>query len=80
MRSQDFSVPVSARNRRRRRAARPVLPMAVLLGFVGSGLHAARAEEAGAGRDVQLDFSAGSRVAGKTPPRLFLSAGISKRF
>ncbi|MGH2958816.1 MAG: transporter [Solirubrobacterales bacterium] len=32
------------------------------------------------GRDVQLDFSAGSRVAGKTPPRLFLSAGISKRF
>ena len=32
------------------------------------------------GRDVQLDFSAGSRVAGKTPPRLFLSAGVSKRF
>ncbi len=32
------------------------------------------------GRDIQLDFSAGSRIAGKTPPRLFLSAGISKRF
>lgn len=32
------------------------------------------------GRDVQLDFSAGSRVAGKTPPRVFLSAGISRRF
>lgn len=32
------------------------------------------------GRDIQLDFSAGSRVAGKTPPRPFLSAGISKRF
>lgn len=32
------------------------------------------------GPDVQLDFSAGSRVAGKTPPRLFLSAGVSKRF
>ena len=32
------------------------------------------------GQDVQLDFSAGSRVEGKTSPRLFLSAGISKRF
>jgi hypothetical protein len=32
------------------------------------------------GRDVQLDVSAGSRVAGETPPRLFLSAGLSKRF
>lgn len=32
------------------------------------------------GQNVQLDFSAGSRVEGKTPPRLFLSAGISKRF
>ncbi len=32
------------------------------------------------GQNIQLDFSAGSRVEGKTPPRLFLSAGISKRF
>lgn len=32
------------------------------------------------GRDIQLDFSAGSRVAGTTPPRLFLAAGVSKRF
>ena len=32
------------------------------------------------GQNVQLDFSAGSRVEGKTSPRLFLSAGISKRF
>lgn len=32
------------------------------------------------GRDVQLDFSAGSRVSGETPPRLFLSAGISMRY
>ena len=31
------------------------------------------------GRDVQLDFSVGSRAAGTTPPRLFLSAGISRR-
>lgn len=32
------------------------------------------------GRDIQLDFSAGSSVAGKTPPRAFFSGGISKRF
>lgn len=32
------------------------------------------------GRDVQLDFSAGSRISGETSPRLFLSAGISKRY
>lgn len=32
------------------------------------------------GPDIQLDVSAGSRVAGDTPPRLFLSGGISKRF
>ena len=32
------------------------------------------------GQNIQLDFSAGSRTEGKTSPRLFLSAGISKRF
>ena len=32
------------------------------------------------GRDLQFDFSAGSRVAGETPPRTFLAAGISQRF
>lgn len=32
------------------------------------------------GQDTQLDFSVGSRAAGTTPPRLFLSAGISMRF
>lgn len=32
------------------------------------------------GKDLQLDFSAGSRIAGNTPPRLFLSAGVSRRF
>jgi len=32
------------------------------------------------GRDVQLDFSVGARVAGVTPARVFWAAGISKRF
>lgn len=32
------------------------------------------------GRDIQIDISAGSRVAGETPPRPFLAAGLSKRF
>lgn len=32
------------------------------------------------GRDIQVDFSVGSGVAGATPPRPFLSVGISKRF
>lgn len=32
------------------------------------------------GRDVQLDFSVGARVAGVTPARVFWTAGISKRF
>ncbi len=32
------------------------------------------------GRDLQFDFSAGTRVAGQTPPRPFLAAGISQRF
>lgn len=32
------------------------------------------------GQNIQLDLSAGTRVGGKTTPRLFLSAGISKRF
>lgn len=32
------------------------------------------------GRDLQLDFSAGARAAGSTPPRFFLSAGISRRY
>lgn len=31
-------------------------------------------------RDVQLDFSAGRGVRGATPPRGFLSAGVSARF
>jgi hypothetical protein len=33
-----------------------------------------------AGRDVQLDFSVGARVAGVTAARVFWAAGISKRF
>lgn len=32
------------------------------------------------GREIQLDFSVGSRTAGTTPPRPFFSAGISKRY
>lgn len=32
------------------------------------------------GRDLQFDFSAGTRVAGETPPRPFLAAGLSMRF
>lgn len=32
------------------------------------------------GRDVQIDFSIGFGIAGKTSPRRFLSAGLSKRF
>lgn len=32
------------------------------------------------GANVQLDVSVGARVAGDTPPRQFLSVGISKRF
>ena len=32
------------------------------------------------GRNVQLDFSAGSGATGDTPPHQFVSAGISKRF
>lgn len=31
-------------------------------------------------RDVQLDFSAGKGVRGDTPPRAFVSFGISKKF
>jgi len=31
-------------------------------------------------RDVQLDFSAGKGLRGSTPPRGFVSAGISTRF
>jgi hypothetical protein len=33
-----------------------------------------------AGRDTQLDVSAGWRVRGSTPPNVFLAAGISRRF
>ena len=32
------------------------------------------------GENLQLDFSLGAGIAGATPPRRFLSAGISKRF
>lgn len=32
------------------------------------------------GHDIQLDISAGTGAAGATPPRPFLSAGVSKRF
>jgi hypothetical protein len=32
------------------------------------------------GRDLQLDFSAGTRIAGTTFPRRFLSLGVSRRF
>lgn len=32
------------------------------------------------GRDIQIDISAGSRVAGETPARPFLAVGLSKRF
>lgn len=32
------------------------------------------------GRDIQIDISAGTRVAGETPPRPFLAAGLSMRF
>jgi hypothetical protein len=32
------------------------------------------------GRDLKVDFSVGSRVAGTTFPRLFLAAGVSRRF
>lgn len=32
------------------------------------------------GQNLQFDFSAGTKAAGQTPPRLFLAAGISRRF
>ncbi|MES2367066.1 MAG: transporter [Pseudomonadota bacterium] len=31
-------------------------------------------------RNLQFDFSVGTKAAGQTPPRLFLAAGISQRF
>jgi hypothetical protein len=31
-------------------------------------------------KDIQLDFSMGTKVAGETPPHPFLAAGVSKRF
>lgn len=31
-------------------------------------------------RDVQLDFSVGKGIRGITPPKAFMSAGISTRF
>ncbi|SEH69434.1 iron complex outermembrane recepter protein [Methylobacterium sp. 275MFSha3.1] len=53
--------------------------MVVLLGFVGSGLHAARAEEAGAGRDVQLDeLSVASAAASRGPVPAYAGGQVAR--